>query len=186
MRDFRAENLCHDPIHGYIPFVSDAALAPGEVAERQVIDHPWVQRMRQIHQLQTAWWVFPSAEHTRFQHIMGAMHLASRAVATLYESLREVCPDVPSRGCVESLMRVAALLHDVGHGPFGHFFDEHLLVGYGLNHETLGSAIIRDELGPLIRGMRRNPNSELSPREQLDPEQVTYLITRPKSDSAEA
>lgn len=184
MRDYLQEALSHDPIHGYIPFTTGAGLLAEEVSERQLIDHPWVQRMRQIHQLQTAWWVFPSAEHTRFQHVMGAMHLASRAVAALYESLREVCSDVPSRGCVESLMRVAALLHDVGHGPFGHFFDEHFLVGYGLNHETLGSVIIREQLGPLIRGIRRNPNSELTPQEQLDPEQITYLITRPKSDTS--
>ena len=61
-----------------------AASGAGEVSERQVIDHPWVQRMRQIHQLQTAWWVYPSAEHTRFQHVIGTMHMASRAVEALY------------------------------------------------------------------------------------------------------
>ena len=186
MRDFRSENLCHDPIHGYIPFVSDANLAPGEIAERQIIDHPWVQRMRQIHQLQTAWWVFPSAEHTRFQHVIGAMHLASRAVAVLYESLKEICPDVPSRGYTESLMRMAALLHDVGHGPFGHFFDEHYLSDFGLTHETLGSAIIRDQLGPLLRAIRRNPNTRLGDGEQLDPAQVAFLIQRPRGGNADA
>jgi HD superfamily phosphohydrolase len=185
MKDFRNESLSHDPIHGYIPFTSSLGLPEGEVAEQQVIDHPWLQRLRQIHQLQTAWWVFPTAEHTRFQHVLGAMHLASRAVAALYESLCEVCPDVPSRGYVESLMRMAALLHDVGHGPFGHFFDEHFLSDYGLNHELVGCEIIRREFAEMIRLIRRNPNTQLNHDEILDPEQINFLITRPQKNSTD-
>jgi len=182
IRDFRHESLSHDPIHGYIPFTPRDGLSPSEVAEQDLIDHPWLQRLRQIHQLQTAWWVFPTAEHTRFQHVLGAMHLASRAVDVLYDSLAEVCPDVPSRGYVESLTRMAALLHDVGHGPFGHFFDSHFLTHWDLTHETLGAEIIRRDLSELIRGVRRNPNSLLADDETLDPEQIMLLITRPRRE----
>jgi len=183
MRRFQSESLSHDPLHGYIPFISDSGLPAGEVSEQQIIDHPWVQRLRQIHQLQTAWWVFPAAEHTRFQHVLGAMHLASRAAAKLYDSLREVCPDVPSRGYVETLLRMAALLHDVGHGPFGHFFDDHFLTDYDLTHETLGGEIIRRELADLLVGVRRNPSSELAEEETLDVDQLVYLIARPQANA---
>ncbi len=98
----------------------------------------------------------------------------------LYDSLHDVCPDVPSRGYVETLLRMAGLLHDVGHGPFGHFFDEHFLRAYGLTHETLGGRIICDELGPLLRQLRGCPNHRLADGEQLDPAQIAWLITRPR------
>jgi uncharacterized protein len=185
MNDFQSENLSHDPIHGYIPFTSPTGLPAGEVSEREILDDPWLQRLRQIHQLQTAWWVFPTAEHTRFQHALGAMHLAGRAVEILYDSLREVCPDAPSRGYVESLMRLAALLHDVGHGPFGHFFDEHFLKDFGLNHEILGGEIVRRALADRIRRIRRNPRTRLDDGETLDPEQIVFLMTRPAAGSTE-
>jgi hypothetical protein len=114
------------------------------------------------------------------------MHLASRAVERLYPSLREVCPDVPSSAYVESLMRMAALLHDVGHGPFGHFFDVHFLAAYGLTHETLGAHVIEYELGDMLRRVRRNPNGELGAHEVLDPHQIALLIMRPAESPAVA
>ncbi|HUG89796.1 MAG TPA: HD domain-containing protein [Planctomycetaceae bacterium] len=186
VRDFTTESLSHDPVHGYIAFVSAAGLPAGEVAEQDVIDHPWVQRMRQIHQLQTAWWVFPSAEHMRFQHVLGVMHLASRAADAWYDSLADSCRSVPSKACVETLLRMAGLLHDVGHGPFGHFFDDQYLAQYGLTHEDIGAVVIEHELGDLLRRVRRNPRGQLGPLEELDPRQVAWIIRRPSGTGDES
>lgn len=192
MKYFEGENLTQDPIHGYIPF-SAAIDDVEDVSERDIIDSPWVQRLRQIHQLQTAWLVYPTAEHTRFQHSLGAMHLASRALEQFYPSLVDVCAEsggkediaIPSRFYLESLVRMAALLHDVGHGPFGHFFDARYLSQFGLNHERLGAEIIRGRLAPLLKRIRRNPLGELKEKETLDPEQIAFLIVRPTGHDSE-
>src|SRR5438552_4111177 len=174
---FDRESLSSDPIHGYIAYVSGTA----EPTEQALIDHPWLQRLRHIHQLQSAWWVYPSAEHTRFQHVLGAMHLAGRAAAHLYPSLCQACgrEPVPSRPYGESLLRIAALLHDVGHGPFGHFFDDHFLYQFDLTHEDLGRRIILTDLADLIRAIRNNPHGTLAAHETLQPEQIAFLIKRP-------
>ncbi len=101
MDTYLSENLCHDPIHGYIRFVAPGGVASREICERHIVDHAWIQRMRQIRQLQTAWWVYPTAEHSRFQHILGVMHLASLAVQKLYPSLCQADPNTPA--CLTSI-----------------------------------------------------------------------------------
>ncbi len=170
--------LIADPIHRYASFTVPASDS-SEKTEKDLIDSPWLQRLRRIYQLQSARWVYPAAEHTRFQHSLGTMHVAGEFGRHLYPSLKEVCPDVPSPNCVEELLRVAGLLHDVGHGPYGHFFDDHYLGQYGLTHEDLGRSIIIRKLGRTIAGIRRSPSGPFAGGESLDPEAVAFLIKMP-------
>jgi uncharacterized protein len=205
---FAAVNLISDPIHGYIELTkrltasesSAADLPPEDVAEEDLLDTAWLQRLRRISQLQSARWVFPTAEHSRFTHGLGVMHEAGLWARSLYPSLRSAMvaageASVPSEGLVTETMRMAGLLHDVGHGPFAHFFDDHVLSAFDapvdprrpdakrLTHEDLSGAII-GELGDLLRGLRRAPGAvaerdALRDDESIDPGWVAFLIAKP-------
>jgi uncharacterized protein len=173
---YEGRGLIADPIHQYILYTRPGGI-PGEATEQDVMDTPWVQRLRRIPQLQSARWVFPAAEHSRFQHSLGAMHLSGRLAQQLYPSLRAIFGgDAPSPALLEELLRMAGLLHDIGHGPFGHFFDDNFLVDYGLTHELVGQRIIRDELGSILRALRRSPSAAFNADEAIDPEWICYLM----------
>ena len=207
---FAAVNLISDPIHGYIELTK--RLEPGtaagmdlpaeEFAEEDLLDTAWVQRLRRISQLQSARWVFPTAEHSRFTHGLGVMHEAGLWARHLYPSLRAALSDaapgiaLPSEGLVVETLRVAGLLHDVGHGPFAHFFDDHVLHDFPapvdarrpgaktLSHEDLGQLIVEHELGGIIAGLRRAPGvlaerDAFAPGESIDPRWVAFLISKP-------
>jgi hypothetical protein len=208
---FAAVNLISDPIHGYIeltkrlaPAQARAAGLPAEdAAEEDLLDTPWLQRLRRISQLQSARWVFPTAEHSRFTHGLGVMHEAGLWARQLYPSLVEALASTdagmrpPSEGLVVETLRVAGLLHDVGHGPFAHFFDDHVLAafpapadarrapGKPLTHEDLSQLIIEREVGDLVARLRRAPGSGLAARdafasgEAIDPAWVSFLISKP-------
>lgn len=176
---FLSEGLLGDPVHKFIRLTVPRD-GDEETTEKDLIDSRWVQRLRRIHQLQSAWWVYPAGEHTRFQHSVGVMHLAGRFMASLYPSLKTVCPEAPSADFCVEIARLAGLLHDVGHGPFGHFLDsEYWEKRFGVNHEIIGQQIILRELGDLIRLIRRSPDGPFAPEEVIPPEYITFLIKKP-------
>jgi HD superfamily phosphohydrolase len=180
--------LFADPIHEYISFTvpHTAAGQTSEITEKELIDSPWMQRLRYIYQLQSARWVFPAAEHSRFQHSLGTMHVAGRFAKQLYPSLREIEPSCPSFAYIEEMLRVSALLHDVGHGPFCHFFDDNHLAQYGISHEAVGHQIITHELGALIRGLRRSPSGRFAAGEVIAPQHIAYLMHKKEPGDAQA
>ncbi len=167
-------HLIADPLYGYLRITLSHT---GEVSEADVVDNPWVQRLKRIHQLQSSWWVFPSAEHSRFTHSLGTMHLAGRLACQVYPSLVEVEPQTPSLPLVEETLRLAGLLHDLGHGPFSHFCDEeYFLPRFGLDHEQISQYLILNELGELISQVRRSPSGAFAPGEAVNPQHVAFLV----------
>lgn len=182
MDDARSEysrvNLSSDPIYRYLRITKGGpGGVAGDAAEQDLVDAAWLQRLRRIHQLQSAWWVFATAEHSRFQHALGAMHLAGEWARHLYPSLKVACRDVPSPQLVEETMRMAGLLHDVGHGPFGHFFDENYLDTWHIDHEIIGRHLILGPLAGLIESLGASPAADFASGEKIDPRWVAFLIS---------
>ncbi len=174
-RQYDAVNLMADPLHGYIK-ITKRGRGSDVAAEQDLLDDPWLQRLRRIHQLQSAWWVFPGGEHSRFQHALGAMHVAGEWARQLYPNLAKVAPDVPSPACVEETLRIAGLLHDVGHGPFGHFFDQNYLDAFKIDHEVIGRALVLGSLRPAIEHVQASPTGPFEAGERIDPCWVADLI----------
>jgi HD superfamily phosphohydrolase len=203
-------NLISDPIHGYIELTKrltperagGLGLAPEHVAEGDLLDSAWLQRLRRISLDQSARWVFPTAEHSRFTHSLGVMHEAGLWGRQLYPSLlaalaaAEPGAVAPSEGLVVETLRLAGLLHDVGHGPFAHFFDDHILHRFRapadqrrprskpLTHEDLSQLIVERELGEKIGAVRRAPGEvpqrdALRDDERIDPRWISFLISKP-------
>lgn len=125
-----------DPIHRYIRFSE---------TEREIVDTVIFQRLRGIRQLAGAHLVYPSAQHSRFEHSIGTMHIAGYAGETLLSKGYFGDEDKVQQ------LRLAALLHDVGHGPFSHLFEEVLMEKHNMNHEDMGKQIIsRSEISDIL------------------------------------
>src|SRR6266513_2865202 len=117
------ERIYRDPVHNIIRLQTDSD--EGELMMR-LIDAAEFQRLRRIKQLGLGLYTYQGAEHSRFTHSLGALHLMTRVLEQLNDRTRI---DVNDRAAAQ----VAALLHDVGHGPFSHAMEKVL----GVHHEQM-------------------------------------------------
>ncbi|HHH11852.1 MAG TPA: HD domain-containing protein [Sorangium sp.] len=138
--------LLRDPVHGLITFEHDE-----EAIVRRLIETPEVQRLRHIRQLGLTSLAYPGAEHTRFAHALGAAHVMRLFIARLRQ-LHEQLPfwqQLTSERARDAL--AAALLHDIGHGPFSHLFEDVIRHGgfatgaIARTHEAWTEAILMDK-----------------------------------------
>ncbi|WMW22157.1 HD domain-containing protein [Methanolobus mangrovi] len=130
--------VIRDPIHGYIEL---------DTLTLSLIDSPQIQRLRRISQLGLSNLVYPGANHTRFEHSLGVMHLASM----LTEKIDSVTDEEKEE------LRVAALLHDVGHGPFSHVTENITKYYTRQRHEDVRDILKKGELGEILKEHGLNP-----------------------------
>jgi HD superfamily phosphohydrolase len=119
--------IINDPVHGFVTIPSDFIF--------DLIEHPFLQRLRRIKQLGLTHYVYPGATHTRFQHTIGALHLMTLAIDSL-----------KSKGILiteeeQEAVLIAILLHDIGHGPFSHALEQTIIPG--ISHEQLSDILMR-------------------------------------------
>lgn len=115
------QHVFNDPIYGFIRIQDPLLLS--------LIESPYFQRLRRISQLGLSSLVYPGAQHTRFHHALGCLHLMQKAIFVLRSK------GVAINAKEEQALQIAILLHDIGHGPFSHAM-EHSII-HGLSHEQL-------------------------------------------------
>lgn len=132
----------YDSVHGFIHF---------NELERELIDSPCFQRLHYLHQLGIAYLVYPGATHTRFEHSLGAMELASRIFDQLMLKAKTPPSDIVYW---RQMLRFGALCHDLGHLPFSHTAEKRLLKNKG--HEMWTLEVIKsEELRPLWKKLEK-------------------------------
>jgi uncharacterized protein len=127
-----------DPVHRFIEL---------STTEARLLDLPLMQRLRRLRQLGLAYLAFPSAEHSRFTHALGALEMGTRAFDELARHGRRFFGDAADLAYQRRLVRAALLLHDVGHGPFSHSSEAVL----GIPHEMRTVELLA--LPELARGL---------------------------------
>lgn len=130
-----SKRIVNDPVFGFITvpdnFISD------------IIDHPYLQRLSRIKQMGMASFAFPGAQHTRFHHTLGAMHLMQEALSNL-QAKGNIITDEEINSALACI-----LLHDVGHGPFSHVLEHSIIKG--VRHEDI-SLMLMSELNKEMSG----------------------------------
>lgn len=119
--------IINDPVYGFICIDSELIFA--------LIEHPFFQRLRYIRQLGLTELVYPGAQHTRFQHALGAMHLMKQVMETFRNAGTEISDEESEAA------QIAVLLHDIGHGPFSHALEETLL--HQVKHESISYQLMK-------------------------------------------
>jgi HD superfamily phosphohydrolase len=127
--------IINDPVYGFIKIPYDLIF--------DLIEHPLFQRLRRIRQLGLTHFVYPGANHTRFQHAVGAMHLMGLAIEVI-RSKGHLISDEEARA-----VTVAILLHDIGHGPFSHSLEHSLIKN--TSHERI-SLLMMEQLNEEFKG----------------------------------
>jgi HD superfamily phosphohydrolase len=130
-------NAIKDSVHEWIPF---------DPVATDLVDAPAVQRLRHIKQLSTVRLVYPSASHTRFEHSLGVYHLA-----------REALEHLGVEGQRARHVSAAALLHDVGHGPYGHQTEDVIRRHTGRDHDEIGDLLHETELAAVLESHGLDP-----------------------------
>lgn len=121
------KKIFNDPVYGFIAIPNSFIF--------DLIEHPYMQRLRRIKQLGMSHLVYPGALHTRFHHVLGAMHLMNLAVQVIRRKGHEITEEE------ENAVLTAILLHDIGHGPFSHALEYDIVSG--VSHEDISSFMIQ-------------------------------------------
>ena len=166
----------YDPIHG---FISVSPLL------QLFIDTPEFQRLRDLKQLGATYFVYPSATHTRFEHSLGVCHLAG----SLLQNLKKNQPELSITKNQIDLIQLAALLHDLGHGPFSHLYDNYIIEKDEPEHEERGIKIFKNivESNPIIKNRINNDSIKfvcdlINPSEELKNNWIYQIVCNKVND----
>src|SRR3989304_9020651 len=159
-----------DPVHGLITFDKDK-----EKVFLELIDAPEFQRLKRVRQLGLSYVAFPGAVHSRFEHSLGVCHLAGKYIDRLHELYgdeKNIFGNDAEYEEHRKIVRVAALLHDIGHGPFSHVFEMSMNEISGAKtekHEQWTQKIIMDNASSIRQILIAN---------KIDPQALIKIIDR--------